>query len=363
MKLTAALLFCFLVGLALCQNNCDLQGPYICSGGVIQGIDFGDDEDDDFFEYFTSSGDTTTTNSCSVFQQGTYEISGSSIDVEFEIDDDECVITGDSGDCECVDDLSLSVSNNCGTITGPNGETCTPADTCSDSFTCPGGETPIDNPNNEPDANGCGPSAFPLAGPSFSFLECCEQHDFCYGTCGTSKVQCDNDFYECMACTCETDYDDYFSRFACRELACTYFQAVDEFGCFAFTSGQEDSCSCPGKEMEKKSSSLQPTSKFGPVHPTARQTELFCDAPFEAECSAEQPTEKPNSPIPNSPNTASYSPNTASFSPNTVSNSPNSPNSPNTVTFSPNTVTFSPNTFSQVDDDDDDSSDAPLLMW
>merc|ERR1711974_67624 len=314
-KLTAALLFCFLVGLALCQNNCDLQGPYICSGGVIQGIDFGDDEDDDFFEYFTSSGDTTTTNSCSVFQQGTYEISGSSIDVEFEIDDDECVITGDSGDCECVDDLSLSVSNNCGTITGPNGETCTPADTCSDSFTCPGGETPIDNPNNEPDANGCGPSAFPLAGPSFSFLECCEQHDFCYGTCGTSKVQCDNDFYECMACTCETDYDDYFSRFACRELACTYFQAVDEFGCFAFTSGQEDSCSCPGKEMEKKSSSLQPTSKFGPVHPTARQTELFCDAPFEAECSAEQPTEKPNSPIPNSPNTASFSPNTVSFSP------------------------------------------------
>merc|ERR1711941_262784 len=111
----------------------------------------------------------------------------------------------------------------------------------------------------------------------------------------------------------------------------------------------EDSCSCPGKEMEKKSSSLQPTSKFGPVHPTARQTELFCDAPFEAECSAEQPTEKPNSPIP--------------FSPNTASNSPNSPNSPNTVTFSPNTVTFSPNTFSQVDDDDDDSSDAPLLMW
>merc|ERR1711974_39195 len=89
----------------------------------------------------------------------------------------------------------------------------------------------------------------------------------------------------------------------------------------------------------------------------------FCDAPFEAECSAEQPTEKPNSPIPNSPNTASFSPNTVSFSPNTVSNSPNSPNSPNTVTFSPNTVTFSPNTFSQVDDDDDDSSDAPLLMW
>merc|ERR1711974_456876 len=105
----------------------------------------------------------------------------------------------------------------------------------------------------------------------------------------------------------------------------------------------------PWKRNEKKSSSLQPTSKFGPVHPTARQTELFCDAPFEAECSAEQPTEKPNSPIPNGPNTASFSPNTVSFSPNTVSNSPNSPNSPNTVTFSPNTVTFSPNTFSQVD--------------
>jgi len=291
MKSACFLLFVFFFGLVVCQNSCDLQGPYACSGGDILGMDFGDDEDDDFFEYFTSSGDTTTTDSCTVQQQGVYSISGSTIEVEFEIDDDECIISGDSNDCECIDNLTLTVSNNCGTIEGPNGETCTPADTCSDSFTCPGGATPIDNPDNEPDANGCGPSAFPFAGPSFSFLECCEQHDFCYGTCGTSKVQCDNDFYSCMACSCEEEYDDPFSRFGCEQLACSYFQLVDEFGCFAFNGGQEDSCICPGKGAVKATSGMTPISKFGPIHPSLKQTEFFCDAPFEAEC-----TPKPDDP-------------------------------------------------------------------
>jgi len=128
MKSACFLLFVFFFGLVVCQNSCDLQGPYACSGGDILGMDFGDDEDDDFFEYFTSSGDTTTTDSCTVQQQGVYSISGSTIEVEFEIDDDECIISGDSNDCECIDNLTLTVSNNCGTIEGPNGETCTPAD-------------------------------------------------------------------------------------------------------------------------------------------------------------------------------------------------------------------------------------------
>lgn len=155
---------------------------------------------------------------------------------------------------------------------------------CSDSFSCPGGATPMDNPNVEPTANGCGPSALPLAGPSFSFLQCCEQHDFCYGTCGTSKQQCDNDFYSCMYCSCQETYDDFFSILACEEIACTYFQAVDEFGCFSFTSGQEEACTCPGKSAHERSQSKTvAVNKFGPVHPSMRKVDLICDAPFDVD--------------------------------------------------------------------------------
>lgn len=112
----------FLFGIAFCQN-CDLEGPFTCSGGIIQGIDFGDDEDDDYFEYFFTNGD----NSCTVIQEGTYEVDGEMISVEFEIDDDECLITGDDASCNCVESLEFTSSDNCVTINGPNGEICTPA--------------------------------------------------------------------------------------------------------------------------------------------------------------------------------------------------------------------------------------------
>lgn len=119
----------FVLGAVVAQN-CDLEGPFICSGGSILGIDFGDDEDDDFFEYYTSSGTTTDGSArCTVVQQGTYEVDDDTISVEFEIDDDECVIAGENqSGCDCVDDLEFTTDSTCGVITGPNGETCTPSD-------------------------------------------------------------------------------------------------------------------------------------------------------------------------------------------------------------------------------------------
>mmetsp|Transcript_117570 Transcript_117570/g.175597 ORF Transcript_117570/g.175597 Transcript_117570/m.175597 type:complete len:277 (+) Transcript_117570:49-879(+) len=271
-----ALLF-FLFGLALCQSDCLLQGSYACSGGDIKGIDFGDDEDDDFFELFRSFGDSSTAESCTTIQQGTYSITADTASIEFGTDDDDCQIVGDlSSGCTCETSLDIIFSDACGTATLSTGEICTPATDCSDQYTCPGGATPIDDADNEPDANGCGPSAFPLAGPSFGFLECCAQHDFCYGTCGTSRTQCDNDFFECMSCSCQADYeDDYFGKAFCEEIACSYYQAVNEFGCFSFTSGQEDGCSCPGKAAEKKSQNMVSMSKFGPIHPMLRETDAF----------------------------------------------------------------------------------------
>lgn len=85
-----------------------------------------------------------------------------------------------------------------------------------------------------------------------------------------------------MYCSCQEAYDDFFSVLACEELACTYFQAVDEFGCFSFTSGQEEACSCPTAKAASKSA-VSPVHKFGPVQPSLRQTDLICDAPFDVD--------------------------------------------------------------------------------
>merc|ERR1711907_292316 len=101
---------------------------------------------------------------------------------------------------------------------------------------------------------------------------------------GTNKIQCDQDIYACMYCTCQDE--NFIQREVCEELACSYYELVDEFGCFSFNGGQEDACVCPGsKDAEHKSYSAQSSapSKFGSG--SIKQTELFCDAPFEpAEC-------------------------------------------------------------------------------
>merc|ERR1712130_524082 len=164
------------------------------------------------------------------------------------------------------------------------------------NFACSNGATPIPKPNYTPTANGCGPSAFPLAGPSFSFLECCNQHDYCYGTCGKTKSQCDADFYACTDCSCEAAYDNFLEQDACEEVACAYFQAVDDFGCYSYTEGQKGACSCSGSKSNMRGSTLQAVNKLGPVHPSLRQTELFCSTPFDATCSG-QPNQSPATPV------------------------------------------------------------------
>jgi len=282
MKLSLLALFvsCFVFSFAVAQN-CQLDGAWTCTGGNINGLYLGDDEDDETIEYFLSVGNVQNSNSCSMIQEGSYDISGSTLTAEFEIDNDECVISGENPSlCDCVDSLEFTTSNACSTLTSTNGDVCVPAEECDDLFSCPGGATPQDNPNVEPSSNGCGPSGLPLTGPSFSFLECCNQHDLCYGRCGASKIECDNDFYVCMFCSCDEEYDTIIGELACEDLACTYFQAVDEFGCAAFTASQEEACICPGKE-ETHVEQREVPSKFGSFNQAVRETELFCDAPFD----------------------------------------------------------------------------------
>ena len=265
-------------GFASAQSDCVFFGSYTCSGGPLNGIVMGQEEDDDSFEYYRAvqEGETTV---CSLVQQGNYTYVGSTVNVVFEITDDACVISGqDTSECSCVQSLQFTSGNECLTLTSPNGDVCTPNNVCKEFYTCPGEEVPVPDPNREPTPNGCGPSNFPLTTPSDSFLECCNEHDICYETCGNSKIQCDLDFYECMFCSCDATYDDYYEQSVCEELACSYFQAVDQFGCSSFEAGQEQACICP--TLAKKTAPREAPSKFGPSNLSVREVDLVCIVPF-----------------------------------------------------------------------------------
>lgn len=90
-----------------------------------------------------------------------------------------------------------------------------------------------------------------------------------------------------MACSCQEEYNIFLFKLTCEEVACTYYQAVDEFGCSSFKSGQTRSCDCPDdkKANERKKLALaeEPASKFGPVDPVMRST-IICEVPFEPVC-------------------------------------------------------------------------------
>merc|ERR1719282_1605771 len=279
-KILLSLLLCFLLAhVSKAQSDCSLAGGYVCSGGRILTIDFGQDDDDDTFRYsavFTSGGEE-----CNILQEGVYDVNGATITASFDDDEEDCERTPDNSVCQCLDSFDMTASGSCAVIAGPNGETCTPAPDCEDSFTCPNGETPVQG-DYQPTSNGCGTNDFPV--PALSFDDCCGAHDICYGTCGTSKVQCDNDFYQCMACTCGNDLFD----FACDQLACSYYEAVEEFGCPAFNNAQNRACTCPNSaKSEEKESNVPVMSKFGPIHPALRKTDFVCNAPFDAACSGD----------------------------------------------------------------------------
>lgn len=275
--------------------DCGLWGAWQCTGGTstypIQSIHFGDDEDDDSLALFLQY------DTCSVFQNGDYEVDGDTISVDLNGFLDRCE-TSNGPHCGCFDDFDLSISDDCLEITGPNGEHCEPISECN-QFTCSDGSTPIENPYYIPTSNECGPESFPIGAPEFSFGECCVQHDYCYPICGQNKRECDYEFYECMACSCMAEYDNIISEQFCLLLACLYFEAVDTFGCDAYEASQENGCYCPTDSSSNAKSldhrSVKVVDKFGGLHEynnlifmfakgTLDVSDFFCEGPFDPVC-------------------------------------------------------------------------------
>jgi len=127
-------------------------------------------------------------------------------------------------------------------------------------YTCPNDKKPFSRPGYKPGYNGCGAAGEgPLAKtvreylsrvPSL-FVQCCNNHDLCYGTCNASRYECDVSFNVCLKSA--------VSRFlklpmTARTLAqgtCialgldnVFYTAVAVMGCPAYKSAQREACVC-----------------------------------------------------------------------------------------------------------------------
>jgi len=121
-----SLLICFLLAyVSKAQSDCSLHGGFVCTGGRILTIDFGEDDDDDTFRY--SATFTSGSEECNILQEGVYEVDGATITTTFDDDADNCERLEDNSICQCLDSFDMTPSNSCTVIAGPNGETCTPA--------------------------------------------------------------------------------------------------------------------------------------------------------------------------------------------------------------------------------------------
>ena len=87
-------------------------------------------------------------------------------------------------------------------------------------------------------------------GNDTSFLDACNDHDICYGTCNSFFSICNGDFGDDMDAVCEA-LDDHESECYddCVWWADKYEWAVDTYGASYYNSAQVDACVCNDCEL------------------------------------------------------------------------------------------------------------------
>lgn len=133
------------------------------------------------------------------------------------------------------------------------------------TFYSEGCADPVAKLNHTPAFNGCGPQngvnfvpQSPLGVATFT--KACDQHDICYGTCNSSKANCDFTFFDDMAAICHAEYPPFGGLFNaighsyCLSLAQDYTAAVMLGAGSAFQDGQSEGCDCcedcPGSQAQ-----------------------------------------------------------------------------------------------------------------
>jgi len=87
------------------------------------------------------------------------------------------------------------------------------------STVCPVGQAhaPTEDESYKIECNGCGPKGMQIKEP-FGLYRCCNNHDLCFATCGTSQDFCEELFTSCMSKVCRS-FGSGERREACQKQA------------------------------------------------------------------------------------------------------------------------------------------------
>merc|ERR1719384_320325 len=94
-------------------------------------------------------------------------------------------------------------------------------------------------------ANGCGPQGMQIP-EEFGLFRCCNFHDVCFSTCGTTHAWCEEEFKGCMRRVCKA-VPKGPERKKCKEQSKSFSGLTDMFGNGFYASSQKESCSCEKK--------------------------------------------------------------------------------------------------------------------
>merc|ERR1712002_1274662 len=82
------------------------------------------------------------------------------------------------------------------------------------------------------------------------FTQCCDDHDYCYDTCGEDKDECDLKFKKCLYATCKKKTKQgYFDTKKCRLKAKLFYITVLGVGCQSYINAQKAACQCVKAEL------------------------------------------------------------------------------------------------------------------
>lgn len=125
-------------------------------------------------------------------------------------------------------------------------------------FECPYNHKAVPNPDHVKKANGCGSLNIIFDDSDASpvrldreFTECCNEHDFCYDTCGADKDLCDLQLKKCMYSVCKTKKSELFEVKPCKMNAKAAYLLVMAMGCPLYRDSQKEACVCKKKRRDE----------------------------------------------------------------------------------------------------------------
>lgn len=95
-------------------------------------------------------------------------------------------------------------------------------------------------------ANGCGPQGFQIK-EEFGLHKCCNMHDLCFSTCGTTHQFCELEFRHCLEKACKKPLKGTEAQ--CMQQVTAFTHMTRSFGEGFHASSQRDSCTCMPEEI------------------------------------------------------------------------------------------------------------------